>query len=107
MPFNIKSFVRILANAVVAAGVILFIRTMHHSINGTLVIRVFEKSTDLWTTNLWALALMMPIPFHVMAVGLILQKRYLSQTWKRIAWFSVVISGCWLGLSLFIRVFIL
>ncbi|MFW6140253.1 MAG: hypothetical protein ACOC5S_02740 [Acidobacteriota bacterium] len=98
---------RILANVVVAIGVILLIRTILHSTNDTLVVRVFEKSPDSWIMNLYALALIIPIPFHVMSVGLILQKRFLSRTWTRIAWFSIVISGCWLGVSLLIRVFIL
>jgi hypothetical protein len=42
-----------------------------------------------------------------MAVGLILQRRWLSRGWSKTAWLAVVISGCWLGAALGIKLFFL
>ncbi len=37
---------------------------------------------------------------HVIAVGLILQKKQLARGWARLAWWAAVFSGCWLGAAL-------
>ncbi|MBN2432572.1 MAG: hypothetical protein JXQ27_13940 [Acidobacteria bacterium] len=49
------------------------------------------------------LGVRLPVPFHVMAVGLFLQRFRLSPRWRRFAWWAVVVSGVWLGLALLAR----
>lgn len=51
------------------------------------------------------LALYLALPLHLMCVGLLMQRPYLPVPWPRIAWWSVVVSGVWLGSSFLIRKF--
>jgi len=49
------------------------------------------------------LSVRLPVPFHVIAVGLFLLRFRLSTAWRRVAWWAVVVSGLWLGLALLFR----
>ena len=104
MPRNI---IRLIANVAVAVGLLLLVRVFYHSANGSLVAELFSESQRSWINNLYAIALSLPVPFHVISVGFVMQRRWLSPHWVRIVWLAVVISGCWLGVALIIKVFIL
>jgi hypothetical protein len=56
-----------------------------------------------WLEYAFSLGVSLPVPFHVMAVGLFLQRDRLSPVWRRGAWWGVVISGLWLGLALLVK----
>lgn len=49
------------------------------------------------------LLIALPVPLHVIFIGLILQKRFLSPGWAKFAWVGIVTSGMWLGASLLYR----
>lgn len=99
--------VRALASAVSAVGVWLLGRLLLELADGTLAHELFPDSDGGWAPNLAALLLRFPAPYHVFSVGLILQRRWLSPTWARVAWICVVSSGLWLGGSLMVRAIVL
>ena len=104
MPRNI---IRIIAKIAVAAGLLMLVRVIYHAANGSLVAQLFPESQQSWISNLYAIALSLPVSLHVISVGSVMQRRWLSSHWTRIVWPAVVISGCWLGVALVIKVFLL
>ena len=99
---------RVLTTAVSLVGTYLLFRVVHSASVGTLPETVFSAPPP-WagTGTLLALALSLPVPFHVISIGLVLQKRWLPTTAARIAWFAIVTSGVWLGLALAFKTFVL
>ncbi len=101
-----KTTVCLVTGAIIVVGFALLIQTLYQAATGQLVARYFPDSPDSWAYGLFALGLKIPIPFHVMAIGLIIQKRWLSPRWARFAWVAIVGSGCWLAVSLVARMFL-
>lgn len=69
-----------------------------------------------WTTNfmnceggcgefITQLLLALPIPLHVIFIGLIIQKKWLPEPWHKPVWVGITGSGIWLGISLAMRTF--
>ena len=97
---------RLIANASIAVGFFLFARVIYGAVNGSLVAQLFpESQKSAWDTVV-AVALSLPVPFHVIAVGLILQRRWLPRSWTRISLPATIISGCWLAAALGIKWFV-
>lgn len=94
---------RIVVNIVILLGIALLAKLLYAFFSGQLVLQTFPSTHESWTGSVFALALKLPVPFHVISVGLILQRRWLPAALSKIAWYSVVISGCWLGAALAIR----
>jgi predicted transporter len=80
---------------------------IYKSATGSLAAQFFAQSQGSWIANLCALGLGLAIPLHVIAIGLFLQRKWLSTRFTRAAWILVVVSGCWLGVSLGIRLLFL
>lgn len=95
--------IRLTASAVSIVGCLLLVGTFTDWIVGDLATRFFPDEQPSPGLNLAGLLLALPIPLHVIFVGLIVQKRWLSPTWARFAWIGVVSSGVWLGISLTFR----
>ena len=95
-----RIIVRLIANASILVGVYLFAKMIYGSVNGSLVAQLFPESQESVSNTVVALALSLPLPFHVISVGLLLQRRWLSHSWARIAFLAVVISGSWLGVAI-------
>jgi hypothetical protein len=102
-----RTIIRLIANVAVAVGLLLLVRVFYHSANGSVVAELFPESQRSWISNLYAIALSLPVPFHVISVGFVMQRRWLSPHWTRIAWLAVVISGCWIGVALVIKIVLL
>ena len=102
-----KIIVRIVANVVIVVGLFLLVRVLHMAVTGSLVTQVFARPQGAWVWNVYSLGLSLPVPFHVISVGLVLQRRWLSSLWARAAWPAIVVSGCWLGAVLVIELLIL
>ena len=99
---------RAAASGVVVVGVLLLIRLLVRAVAGPPGDELSDRHlSGSWLTTLSALALALPVPLHVIAVGLIVQKRWLSPLWARVAWYAVVISGCWLGVALAVKLLVL
>ncbi|NIQ38908.1 MAG: hypothetical protein GTN81_10010 [Proteobacteria bacterium] len=102
-----KTPARIVANLLIAVGLFLLIRILHNAVTGALVSQLFAQSHGSLMRNLYALGLSLPVPVHVISVGLVLQGRWLPPRWARAGWLAAVVSGCWLGAALGIKVLIL
>lgn len=102
-----KTAIRIIANIVVAAGLYLLILTLYHAASGTLAKTVFGNSPGLSIWNASAIGLSLPVPLHVISIGLFLQKKWFPTLWVKVIWIAIVFSGCWLGVALLIKLFII
>ena len=103
----LKILAKVLANTVVVVGLLLLVRVFHEAATGSLVGRVLPNATVSSATTALALGLALPIPFHVISIGLIVQRRWLPRRLARIAWWAIVTSGCWLGVALAVKWLIL
>lgn len=101
-----KTAIRIIANTVVAAGFYLLIQTLCHAASGTLTKTVFGNSPGSSIWNAAAIGLSLPIPLHVISIGLFLQKKWLPTRWIKATWIAIAFSGCWLGMALLLKLFI-
>jgi hypothetical protein len=54
--------------------------------------------------DLYALGLIIPVPLHIISIGLVLKRKWLSRFWARAAWPAIFISGCWLGAAIAVRI---
>jgi hypothetical protein len=98
-----KTVVRVIANVVILVGFFFLARVLYYGLAGDLAQRYFAPTPGSPTQSAYAFFLSLPIPFHIIAVGLVLQLKWLSPLWRRAARWAVVISGCWLGLALAVR----
>ncbi len=98
-----KTAIRVIANVVVAVGFFFLVRVLYYGLDGDLAQQYFAPTKDSPIHSVYALLLSLPIPFHIIAVGLVLQLKWLTPVWARATRWAVVISGCWLGLALGIR----
>lgn len=98
---------RVVANILIFVGLFLLVRVLHSAVTGSLVTQPFAQSQGSWIRNVYALGLSLPVPFHVISVGLVLQRRWFPPLWTRVAWLAVVVSGCWLGVALGIKMLVL
>ena len=98
-----KMVVRVIANITILIGIFLLIRVLYHGLSGVLAQQYFAPSQGSVVQNVYALGLSLPIPLHIIAIGLVLQLRWLSPIWARGTRWAIVVSGCWLGLALAIR----
>ena len=71
--------------------------------NGSLTSYVFPNVTATEWMRASAVGLSLPVPLHVISIGLILQRRWLSAGWSKFAWIAIVTSGLWLGVALVVK----
>ena len=102
----VKMIPRVAADLVILVGLYLLVKILYNAATGNLAVQLFAASPESWTTHVVALGLNLPLPLHIISIGLILQRRWLSPPWKKIAWIAVVVSGCWLGVALAIKLLI-
>jgi hypothetical protein len=102
-----KVITRVAANVLIVVGLFLLVRVLNNAVTGSLVAQLFAQSQGTWIRNVCALGLSLPVPFHVISVGLVLQRRRLPPRWTKAAWLAVVVSGCWLGAALGIKMLVL
>jgi len=98
-----KTVVRVAANIVILVGFFVLGRVLCNSQSGALAQQYFGISPPSWIQNVYALGLGLPVPLHIISIGLVLQLRWLSPIWTKGARWAIVVSGCWLGLALGIR----
>jgi len=94
---------RILASLVSLLGLVLLVTVFVDWQTGYLGGKFFPMTEhDAWHHFL-ALLLALPVPLHMIFIGLIVQKKWLSPPMARFAWVGIVSSGMWLGVSLLVR----
>ena len=94
---------------IIAIGILLLIKVFYEAWNDMLVATIFtqeQADSNPALYSFYAFCLSLAIPYHVISIGLILQRKWLSHTWKKIALFAIVTSGCWLGTSVAIQAII-
>ena len=102
-----KIVIRVIANTVVLIGLYLLGRVLCNSFSGAAAQQYFGSPAVSEIQNIYALLLGLPIPLHVIAIGLVLQMHWLSPRWRKFTRWAIVISGCWLGFALGVRWLIL
>ncbi len=98
-----KMVVRAGANLVILIGFFLLGRALCSSASAAATQQYFGTSPESWLKNVCALGLSLPVPLHIISVGLVLQLRWISPRRAKVARWAVAVSGCWLGLALVIR----
>ena len=98
-----KILVRVIANIIILIGFFFLGRVLYYGLSGVLAQQYFTTPHGSVIQNVSALGLGLPIPLHIIAVGWVLQLRWLSPAWARAARWGIVLSGCWLGIALAIR----
>lgn len=86
-------------------GVCLLVLVIVDWQNGILAGQFFPDVEHAPRHHLYGLLLALPVPLHVIFIGLILQKKWLSPPMARFAWVGIVSSGMWLGVSLLVKLF--
>jgi len=102
-----RMIVRLFANVAILVGLFLFARMIYGTVNGSLAAQLFPESQESVSNTLVAISLGLAVPLHVISVGLLLQRRWLPSSWARICFLAVVISGCWLGTAVGVKLFVL
>ncbi|XPV75602.1 MAG: hypothetical protein ACNI27_13280 [Desulfovibrio sp.] len=95
---------RIFASTVTAVGIVLLGVVFYEFYMGTLPEKFFPNLTGT-KLHLPSLILALPVPLHVIFVGLIVQKKHWSPRMAKFSWVGIVGSGMWLGASLAYRTF--
>jgi hypothetical protein len=98
-----KIAVRVIANITILIGFFLLGRVLYDGLSGVLAQQYFTPSQGSVIQNVYALGLSLPIPLHMIAIGLVLQLRWLSPILAQGTRWGIVVSGCWLGVALAIR----
>lgn len=99
--------VRAVAGGVIGVGILLLLRLVMSVWDGSIAAHGPGRVEPFWVRAALGFVLRLPVPLHVISVGLILQSRWLSPAMARTAWVAVVVSGCWLGGALAVRLFLL
>ena len=105
-----ERLVKAVAGIIVLVGVFLFLQILYKAGTGSLTDQYLDPLPAGWAPGyglLLALSFGLPIPFHVVSIGLFIQRAWLTPRWAKTAWFGIVISGCWLGISLFVRMIVI
>ncbi len=102
-----RMLLRIFANATILTGLFLLGRIICQATVGGLAAQYPALPAGQAARSLFALGLSLPVPMHVIAVGLVLQRKWLNRRWARAAWWAAVFSGCWLGLALMAQLILL
>ncbi|MDJ0985584.1 MAG: hypothetical protein QNJ26_08575 [Desulfobacterales bacterium] len=102
-----KMIFRCIANAAIVVGFFLLTKAIYGAADNTIASSFWPQSQGKMWHTLVGLSLSLPIPLHIISVGLILQRRWLPPQWAKIAMPAVVISGCWLGAALAIKLFLI
>ncbi|WP_319541595.1 hypothetical protein [uncultured Pseudodesulfovibrio sp.] len=103
----LKGIVRNICTTVTIIGLCLFGLVCLDAYEGTLAAKYFSSSQIVAEHHTYALLLSLPVPLHIIFIGLIVQKRWLSDGLARFAWFGIVGSGLWLGAALVVKMFLL
>ena len=97
---------RIFASTVSTVGICLLGLVFYDTLNGILAGEFFPDVEHTTRHHLGGFLLALPVPLHVIFIGLVLQKRWLSPAWARFAKVGIVTSGLWLGLALAMKLYL-
>ncbi len=101
-----KMIFRCIANTAIVVGFFLLAKVIYGAVDGSIGAH-FTESQEPMQSTIFALLLRLPVPLHVISVGLLLQRHWLSPAWAKFTLLAAIISGCWLGAALAIKWFVL
>ena len=96
---------RIIASATSIVGICLLGLVLYEGYTGALAGQFFPDIEHTPAHHFGGLLLALPVPLHVIFIGLIVQKKWLSIGWAKFAWVGIVGSGMWLGVALGIKLY--
>ncbi|NDV18228.1 hypothetical protein GO013_02190 [Pseudodesulfovibrio sp. JC047] len=102
-----KGIVRNICTTITIVGLCLLGLICLDASEGVLAARYFPNSIIVAEHQVYALLLAVPVPLHLIFIGLILQKRWLSEPLARCAVIGIIGSGVWLGVALGVKFFVL
>lgn len=94
---------RLLASLTTVVGLCLLVLVFVDWSNDILAGEFFPDTEHTYKHHLGGLLLALPVPLHVIFIGLIIQKKWLSPPMAKFAWVGITSSGMWLGASLLYR----
>ena len=80
-------------------------RVIYGAVDGTLISQLLVGSHGLSQNTAIALGLGLPVPSHVISVGLVLRRRWMPDWLAKISVSAVFISGCWRRAALVVKFF--
>ncbi len=84
-------------------GLWILVNVVYEYFTGTLSSEIEIDWSKINHKNLVALLLALPIPLHVISIGLIIQKKWLYPKIRKVAWIAITASGIWLGMALLVK----
>ncbi len=96
---------RICASAVSIAGLGLLGLVLYDATVGALAAKFFPGTESTPFLHLGGLLLALPVPLHIIFIGMIVQVKWLKPPWARLARVGIVFSGLWLGVALAAKLF--
>lgn len=96
-----------ICNTVTIVGLCLLALVFYEWEQGVLAEEFFPGIAHATHHATYALLLALPVPLHIIFIGLIVQKRWLSPGMARFAWIGITASGIWLGISLLVQFFLM
>jgi len=106
-PSPAKGIIRNVCTTITLVGLCMLGLVFYNAYEGGLVARYFPDVEPVARHHVYGLLLALPVPLHVIFIGLIIQKKWLTESMARFAWVGIVSSGMWLGASLTVRTFFL
>lgn len=102
-----RDILRNLCTTITLVGLCLLGLVVLNAYEDTLAAKYFPEIAHTARHRLFALLLALPVPLHVIFIGLIIQKRWLTPPMARFAWIGITASGLWLGAALAVKLFVL
>ncbi|MCJ2165545.1 MULTISPECIES: hypothetical protein [unclassified Pseudodesulfovibrio] len=102
-----RGIVRNICTTVTLIGLCLLGVVGLEAYEGKLVALFFPGMDHSVKHQAYALLLSLPVPLHVVFIGLIIQKQWLTRGMARFAWIGIVVSGLWLGAALAVKALVL
>jgi len=98
-----KKIRRILSVFIIFSGIFFLIFTLHTAILNSLTEQSISGAEGKYLKHFSGLLISLPVPLHIISIGMIIGSKNYSNLWKKIAWFAVIISGIWLGIAVGVR----
>ena len=102
-----KGIIRNICSTVTIIGLCLLGLVCLNAYENTLAAKYFPEIAHTARHRVFALLLALPVPLHVIFIGLIIQKQWLTKPMARFAWIGITASGLWLGTALVVKMFVL
>jgi len=99
------NLMRLFASTVSLVGLCIFGLVVVDAYNGILAGEFFPDAAHTTAHHLGGFLLALAVPLHVIFIGFILQRHWLSPLWLRISRVGIVASGLWLGVALVVKLY--